>query len=179
MGPNILILPGYGSSGPAHWQTVWEQTNPRFERVNQRDWEFPVCREWVETLDRAVTRTQGRAVLVAHSLACLAVAHWAAESDDRVQGALLVAPPDPESAHFPPQALGFQPVPQKSFPFNSIVVASSNDPYGSIEFAGHCAEAWGAEFVDIGPLGHINSESRLGDWPEGFALLRRLMTQAY
>jgi predicted alpha/beta hydrolase family esterase len=28
--------------------------------------------------------------------------------------------------------------------------------------------------VSIGPAGHINGESGLGDWPEGRALLERL-----
>ncbi|HUL14022.1 MAG TPA: alpha/beta hydrolase [Methylococcaceae bacterium] len=175
---NVLILPGYGGSGPRHWQTLWETTHPRFRRVNQRDWQFPVCREWVETLEREVARTGGRSVLVAHSLACLTVAHWAATSGLKIRSALLVAPPDPESPHFPQQASGFHPIPLRPFTFKSIVVASSNDPYGSIGFARRRAEAWDAEFVDAGPIGHINSESRLGHWPYGFSLLKMLLTQA-
>ena len=30
--------------------------------------------------------------------------------------------------------------------------------------------------VDVGFLGHINSDSFLGDWPQGLALLERLLT---
>jgi predicted alpha/beta hydrolase family esterase len=33
---------------------------------------------------------------------------------------------------------------------------------------------WGAAITEIGPRGHINGESGLGDWPEGLALLRGL-----
>ncbi len=37
----VLVLPGWQNSGPRHWQTLWEQQNPIFLRVQQRDWEFP------------------------------------------------------------------------------------------------------------------------------------------
>jgi predicted alpha/beta hydrolase family esterase len=36
------------------------------------------------------------------------------------------------------------------------------------------AADWGATFYNIGPRGHINAESGLGDWDEGLALLRSL-----
>jgi predicted alpha/beta hydrolase family esterase len=31
--------------------------------------------------------------------------------------------------------------------------------------------------IDCGMSGHINTDSRLGDWPEGFALLQELMKE--
>ena len=34
---------------------------------------------------------------------------------------------------------------------------------------------WGSRLVDIGPAGHINGDSGLGDWPEGKRLLRHLI----
>jgi predicted alpha/beta hydrolase family esterase len=37
------------------------------------------------------------------------------------------------------------------------------------------AADWGAELVDAGPAGHLNADSKLGDWPAGLALLQRLM----
>ena len=37
------------------------------------------------------------------------------------------------------------------------------------------AAAWGSEFVDAGPLGHLNADSGLGDWPEAHERLKRLM----
>ena len=36
------------------------------------------------------------------------------------------------------------------------------------------AKAWGAELVDIGNAGHINTASGYGEWPEGERLLQRL-----
>ena len=35
--------------------------------------------------------------------------------------------------------------------------------------------AWGSELVDLGHAGHINSDSGLGDWDAGHALLQQLM----
>lgn len=169
-----LIIPGIGNSDHAHWQTLWEAANPGFVRVQQRDWNKPVCDEWVNMLKEAVEKIGDSPVLVAHSLGCLCVAHWAKRTSFKVKGALLVAPPDPKEAGFPSEATDFSPVPLHPFAFPSIVVASSNDPYGSLAFARSCAKAWGSRFVNIGPVGHINSESGLGNWPEGLTLYQEL-----
>ncbi|MDR4460317.1 MAG: alpha/beta hydrolase [Nitrospirales bacterium] len=169
-----LIHPGIGDSGHAHWQTLWESANPEFIRVEQKDWDKPICDEWVNGLEQAVAKIGENPVLVAHSLGCLCVAHWAVRTSLIIKGALLVAPPNPEGIDFPSEAQGFSPVPLVSFGFPSIVVASSNDPYGSLEFARVCAAAWESRFVNIGAAGHINSESGLGKWPEGWALYQEL-----
>jgi len=174
MNTTALILPGIGNSGPAHWQSLWEAANPSFVRVQQRDWDNPVCEEWLEVLEKSVARFGASAVLVAHSLACLLVAHWAARTQLTVKGALLVAPPDPDGPDFPKEAVGFSPLPGKPITFPSIVVASSNDPYGNLEFAKSCALAWGSRFVGAGAVGHINSSSGLGEWRAGFALFQQL-----
>jgi predicted alpha/beta hydrolase family esterase len=173
MSSHVLILPGIGSSGPAHWQTLWEGDRS-FYRVEPRDWEHPRCGEWVASLERAVARFGGDSVLVAHSLGCLLAVHWAAQSSRRVKAALLVAPPDPEAPAFPPSAEGFSPLPAIALPFPSLLAASRDDPFGSLEFARSAAAAWGSEFVDVGAAGHVNAASGLGAWPEGRALLRRL-----
>ncbi|HQR93348.1 MAG: hypothetical protein B7Y15_03100 [Bacteroidetes bacterium 24-39-8] len=49
-----LILPGLGNSGPAHWQTYFEQSAPNFKRVEQTEWDAPNCATWIDTIDRAV-----------------------------------------------------------------------------------------------------------------------------
>lgn len=170
-----LVLPGRGNSEPEHWQSLWEAADPAFQRVQQRDWTQPICQEWCRTLEAAI-RAQGSTppILVAHSLACVMVAHWALRSDRPVKAALLVAPSNPERPDFDRRALGFTPVPRRPLPFPSILVASSNDPRGTLEYAAACAEAWGSRFVNIGAAGHINAESGLGDWPLGQSLYREL-----
>lgn len=170
-----LILPGVGDSESAHWQTAWERSNSRFQRVRQRDFDHPVCAEWTAVLDKAVEVSGPDVILVAHSLGCLLVAHWAEETPRKIGAALLVAVPDPSGPNFPKQAIGFARVPDKRLPFPSIVVASSNDPYGPIDFAERCASSWGSRFENLGPAGHINAASKLGDWPDGFRLLQSLV----
>jgi predicted alpha/beta hydrolase family esterase len=48
----------------------------------------------------------------------------------------------------------------------------------SLEQARSYADAWGSAFVDVGNTGHINSDSNLGAWPAGYALLETLRTGA-
>lgn len=170
----LLICPGIGNSGPEHWQSRWERANPDFVRIAQRDWDKPVCAEWTAVLESTVQRLGPSVVVVAHSLACLAVAHWAARPHAPIRAALLVAVPDPAGAAFPVEASGFSPLPMQPFSFPSIVVSSSDDPYGSSEHAAACAAAWGSRLVEIGAAGHINASSNLGDWPAGLALLQQL-----
>ena len=173
----ILIVPGLGGSGPEHWQTHWEQRDPRCVRVQQDDWERPEREAWCARLEQAVRDAQSEVVLVAHSLGCLTVAHWAREgSVQAVRGALLVAPPDVESSTRCPLTLSsFAPAPRETLPFPSILVASRDDVYADIDRVRELAGAWGARVVDVGEQGHINAESRLGAWQQAQALLAELL----
>ncbi len=174
MATPVLVLPGFGNSGPDHWQTRWEQRHPDWRRVDLGQWEAPICTDWVARLNEAVRRCAAPPVFIAHSLGCLLVSHWVQQSAATIHGALLVAIPEPGTTGFPPTAHGFTPVPMQPFQFPSIVVASANDPFGSSAFARRCAMAWGSRFVDVGAAGHINADSRLGDWSEGYALVESL-----
>jgi predicted alpha/beta hydrolase family esterase len=171
----ILLLPGLYDSGPDHWQSHWERTLPDATRVVQRDWETPARAEWVATLERAVEESGPDTVLVGHSTGCALIAFWAAETTRTVRGALLVAPSDTERAGYPKGPTGWRPMPMSRLPFPSIVVASTNDEYASLDRARDFAEAWGSSFLNIGAVGHINSASQLGDWPGGRKLLGELM----
>lgn len=174
---NFLILPGYGGSGPDHWQTRWERANLHFKRVEAPDWEHPVRDVWVKNLDNAVRSAGPGVVLVAHSLACLQVAHWASEHADTARGiraALLVAPPDPSAPVYPDTIIGFAPVPGIPFPFRATVVYSTDDPYATEAWTQRMARVWGASAVSVGARGHINAASGLGAWSEGMKLLDEL-----
>lgn len=168
----ILIHPGLFNSGDGHWQTLWEDMLPNAHRVQQRNWDTPVRDEWVDTLDAAIASADGQVVIAAHSLGCATTAWWAAMHSSRphaskVKAALLVAPPDVERAGAPEPVAGFAPMPRIRLPFKSLVVASSDDPWCELAQAKEWANDWGAGIHDIGARGHINSESGLGDWPQG------------
>jgi serine hydrolase len=171
----ILTLPGINGSGSGHWQTLWERSVPGARRVTAPDWDRPVCAEWVETLERAVADAGRDVILVAHSLGCLQVVHWARDTRLSVRGALLVAPPDPGGPAFPAAAVGFAPVPPGRLPFPSTLIHSADDPYASAAFVRRCADDWGSRLVEISPCGHINADSGLGDWAEGRRWLEGLM----
>lgn len=171
----VLLLPGWLNSGPTHWQSRWEAAHG-FTRVEQNDWQWPRRGDWMARLDEVLLADDAPAQLVAHSLGCQLVAAWAAHSRhrQRVQGALLVAPPDTEREDTPPQLFNWRPMLRQRLPFPSIVVASSDDPFCSLDRARAIAADWGSAFDAIGARGHVNGDSGLGDWPEGLALLRRL-----
>ena len=170
--PRIIIVPGWRNSSPEHWQSLWAQTLPNVERVEQNDWLTPKREDWVRTLEALILSRPEPVIVVAHSLGCITTTHLGAEAAARIRSALLVAPADPERrAHL----ADFAPVPYQLLPYRSVLVASSNDPYCPIRLAGAYARAWGSEFVRLQNAGHINVESVYGPWPLGFALLQSLI----
>ena len=180
--PTVLTVPGLNGSGASHWQTLWEQSRPDTSRVDLGMWNVPHRNAWVTKLDQAVSQARAPVILVGHSLGCLAIAWWATLSPQPygwpVAGALLVAPADVDRADARPELSGFAPTPRGPLPFPSITVASSDDPWVSIERAHSMAVDWGSHFVDIGSHGHINAASGLGWWPEGQELLGRVIEAA-
>ncbi|AOY00405.1 DinB family protein [Jeongeupia sp. USM3] len=171
---SILIVPGYGGSGPAHWQSRWQALHSECMRVEQADWEAPDLDAWIAQLDAAVLAAGPDVRIAAHSLGCLLVAHWAARSPRPVAGALLVAVPDPAGGEFPLAAAGFGPVPTARLPFAATMIASRNDPYAGWAFSRQVATDWGVQLVDAGERGHLNADSGLADWAEGWCLLQGL-----
>ena len=169
---DVITLAGLWNSGPQHWQSLWEQKHPGWKRAPHRDWNNPACDEWVAEVDAAIAQSEGPPVLVAHSLACVTVAKWAAAGSPlRIAGAFLVAPSDVDAPGYPVEAEGFGPMPMEKLPFPSIVIASSNDEYVTLDRARAIAAAWGSKFVEIGDAGHINGASGYGEWPEGERML--------
>lgn len=174
---DILIVPGWSSSGHDHWQSRWERTLKTARRIEQESWLEPEREAWVGRIIETAVETTRPIVLVAHSLGVAAVAHVAGRIPKGfVSGAFLVAPADVDNAASWPEteglmldgnASGFAPLPLAPFPFPSVLIASSTDPYCTIDRAKTLADAWGATLVEAGDAGHINSASGHGPWPEG------------
>ena len=171
----VLLVPGIQNSGPTHWQTLWQARHPHVTRVMQRDWDHPVCSEWVDALDLAVQTAAEPPIVVAHSLGCLVVAHWMARSASPLHAVLLVAVPDPEGTAFPREALGFAPTPRSLRGTRLRLVSSTDDPYASPPYTQRLLTDWGdgVEHTCLGAMGHLNANRGLGDWPEGWAWVER------
>lgn len=174
---DTIVLPGIGGSGPDHWQTHWQTANPSFRRFAPGDWLQPDLEVWVDALERSIRDLPAPPLIIAHSLSCLLVAHSAQRGIGPIRGAFLVAVPDPGTDCFPEAAQSFRAVPEDPLPFPALVVASSDDPYGSLTHAHRCATLWGADFAGIGPCGHINAASNLGAWPDGFSMFQQFRTR--
>ncbi|WP_332776669.1 RBBP9/YdeN family alpha/beta hydrolase [Polaromonas sp.] len=171
----IIIVPGWRDSGPGHWQTLWAERLEGAVRVQQDDWITPARKAWVASIARTIVLQNEPVVIVAHSLGCIATTHLPPDAVARIQGALLVAPADPERRAV---LSDFAPVPYQKLPYRSVLVASSNDPFCPVRLAGAYARAWGSEFVRMQDAGHINVESGHGEWPLGMALLQSLAGDA-
>jgi len=171
-----LTIPGVTNSSPQHWQSLWEKQFPeRFRRIGQKEWNTPVCADWIEKIEEDVQKTNPeKVILVAHSLGCTAVAHWARKFGTKIKGAFLVAPSDCEAATYNFDTKGFAPIPLEKLSFKSLVAASSNDEYVSLERAGQFADAWGSSFINVGAKGHINFGAGFGEWNEGLEILKKL-----
>lgn len=168
----LLTIPGYTSSGPRHWQSLWEQADSSMTRVEQEDWDNPDVETWSASIEAAVRKADRPVVLVAHSCGSTAVGHWAARNPTKIAGALLVAPPDTDRSDLDDPVKRFALHRLEPLPFPTLVVASEDDPYCTFDRARHLATAWGARLVSAGKAGHISTASGHGLWPEGKRLLK-------
>lgn len=168
----VLIVPGLHGSGPTHWQSWFEQQLPGARRVVQDDWERPCLSDWAKRVGEIVDSEPEPVWIVAHSFGCLASVTAAFVRPERIRGALLVAPADPQRFHEPAALL------EERLAFPSLVVASTNDPWVRADVAAHWAGQWGSEHLNIGPAGHINVDAGFGPWPQGLELFNQLRQRA-
>ncbi|MBF4470027.1 RBBP9/YdeN family alpha/beta hydrolase [Flavobacterium sp. HJJ] len=177
MTPHLLIIPGLGDSDEKHWQSYWLQKFTNSTKVIQDNWDEPQLSEWLARLNETIKKINEPTILVAHSLAVSLIMHWAAQnSSPNIIGAMLVAPADVDSpAHTPDFLRHFSPIPTQTVSFPTLVIGTENDTYMSLERAKELATHWGSDFINIGQLGHINSDSNLEYWEEGQNYLQLLI----
>ncbi|GAA3090795.1 putative alpha/beta hydrolase family esterase [Kribbella aluminosa] len=176
----FIIIPGLDGSDEHHWQSVWEASLPAV-RIQPTSWSAPDLTDWSNAITRAAEDTTGDIIFITHSLGCHALAHWLTSADTaasrrplsaRVRGAFLVAPPDPLAPTFPVDRLPtFTSLPAVALGVPAVLVASTDDPYCTIDAATRLANSWQAPLIPLDHLGHINTETNLGPWPPGHHLL--------
>ncbi|MBO4210108.1 RBBP9/YdeN family alpha/beta hydrolase [Micromonospora echinofusca] len=173
-----LLVPGRGAPRPEHWQQRWADAHPDWRWAPPPPGPPLVLDERVAALHAAVGADDEPAVLIAHSGGCLVVATWADRHTGPVRAALLVAPPhlDPRwrpGPDDPPDEPAWV-MPRRRLPFRAVVVASRTDPWATFDQARGYAGDWGADLVDAGDAGHLDTASGYGPWPEGERLLASL-----
>ena len=174
---SILVIAGYSGAaaiGEGHWQQRMVSKLSAAKIVEQDDWFYGSLSKAVGALVAAVKVTDRPVVFVAHSAGCILVAHAVGALRDagviaQVKGAFLVAPPSQQELEKlePKIDAEMVKVPRDPLPFVSIVIASSNDHFSTLEQSADIASAWGSDFVNAGEQGHINIDSGHGPWPEG------------
>jgi predicted alpha/beta hydrolase family esterase len=170
----FVIIPGLDGSDEHHWQSRWESEwlTPAV-RIHPSSWSAPDLADWSDAITRAVDGTTDDIIFITHSLGCHAVASWLATCGTaRVRGAFMVAPPDPLAATFPVERLPtFASLPAVALSIPSVLIASTDDPYCDLTGAVRLADGWATPLITLDQLGHINSSSNIGTWPEGRHLL--------
>lgn len=175
---DILILPGLGGGDPGTWYHRWLPRLQTARRIEQPDFWQPDKDVWVGNVQAAVAAAERPVVLVAHSAGVITAVHAAPRfGEGKVRGAFLVAPPDLESClDAYPQANALLPAPIEPLPFQSLVIASRDDPYCAYDKAERFAAAWGSRMIDAGNSGHLNADSGHGPWPEGSLAFARFVS---
>jgi predicted alpha/beta hydrolase family esterase len=168
----ILIVPGLRNSDEQHWQSLWQTRLPNSKRIQVDDWSTADLDKWKAGIRAELNKLDKPAVIIAHSFGTLASASIAAELPDKVAALFLVAPADPDKFHIT------QRLPKTPLRVPAKIIASSNDPWLTDSKAAYWALQWGTDFLRLKNVGHINSESNLGFWPEGVQLLRQLLRNA-
>ncbi len=168
----VVIVPGLRNSDERHWQSLWQARLPASKRIHVDDWNTPNLAAWCAGIKTELDKLDRPAVLIAHSFGTLASAAIAAEFPEKIAALLLVAPADPDKFGIADK------LPQDFLAVDAKVIASSDDPWMSETKAAYWALLWGADYLRIKNVGHINSESKLGLWQEGVTQLHQLIRKA-
>ena len=171
-GHRVLIVPGLRNSDDRHWQSLWHKQIPNSSRIELDNWEIADLEKWRNAIKKSLNEINEPVVLIAHSFGALASASIAAEFPKKIVAVLLVAPADPDKFGIRSK------LPQRLLQVPVKIIASDDDPWISDAKAAFLALLWGADFLRIKQLGHINSDSNIGFWAEGINELRQLVRKA-
>ncbi len=168
----VVIVPGLRNSNEHHWQSLWQTRLPESKRIHVDDWNTPDLGAWRAGIKAELDKLDRPAVIIAHSFGTLASAVIAAEFPEKIAALFLVAPADPTKFGITEQ------LPHDFLPVATKIIASSDDPWMTETKAAYWALLWGADYLRLKNVGHINSDSNLGFWHEGVALLYQLVHKA-
>ena len=163
-----LLVPGLDGGGSGHWLSWFETVLPKTARAVQQDYKNMDLAEWAAAVRWQLDRIPDRVWIIAHGFGCLAAVRAAADVADRIEGAMLVAPFDPDNLR-----LAWM-LPEEPLGFPAVIVASSNDPHMRLSKAALWASFWSCEFVNVGRAGGVDPASGYGPWAAGLAIFEDL-----
>lgn len=166
----VIIVPGLRNSDERHWQSKWCSQLPESLRVTLPEWETPDLAKWQHGIREQLRFARKPVVLIAHSFGTLASASLANDYAAHLAGLFLVAPADPDKFGISDR------LPASQLVVPTTLISSTNDPWLTAEKAYHLAAQWNAKHVQLNNVGHINSDSHLGEWLEGQEQLALFIT---
>ncbi|HEX3018983.1 MAG TPA: alpha/beta hydrolase [Chitinispirillaceae bacterium] len=173
----IFTVPGLYGSGTRHWQTRWEKLYG-FSRIEQNDWDNPEYSKWDKLFCQKLAESgSNQVILVAHSLGCHLILKSFIHVNQWIKGIFFVAPPDLKSTTIKKDLYSFHIDTPYRVDVPAYLIYSENDPFASAEYSEKLGHIFGLHTINIGKHGHINSDSDIGNWDEGYALFKRLIRQ--
>lgn len=181
----VLIVPGLRDYVAEHWQTHLEACLEKVRSVPPLQIDKLNCAKRVDAIQAELDQITGPVILVAHSAGVLMTVHWSAKNQHQdqcqIKGALLVTPPDlhqnwPDNYPSPDvlRQEGWDPLPTEKLPFPTIVIGSTNDHLATLDAVTEMADVWGAEFINLGEVGHLNPAAGYGPWPQAEEFIQQL-----
>ena len=184
---HTIIVPGVGGSDSDHWQSWLQRELMSCSRVQQKDWNLPILKDWMKSFVTLVAKTEAPIQIVAHSFGCLtSVAALAQhpELTSKIKKLILVAPANP--ARFGANGFARNSPNDYATYFHQLKIAvptemiiSENDPWLNFDDALALAKAWRIKPRNLGQVGHINVASGFRSFPEIYDYLISEPQHAY
>lgn len=166
-GYRALIVPDLHNNGSTHWQTVWQQSIPRANRIRLHDWHTADWVKWRNSIIASLISIDEPVVLIAEGFGALAAASVAAEYPAKVIALLLVDPADADQFDIRKK------LPKKALPIpTKIVIRNSFNTEAGAKSA-LLALLWNADFH------HAADDTVAGEvdyWPTGVQALNNLVS---
>lgn len=172
----ILILHGWEGSPQPHWQD-WLSRELASDGFAVYFPQLPFAatprkKVWLETLQECMELFSPD-IVVCHSLGCILWLHYAhRHADSHPKKLLLVAPPSISTKIKAVDTFFPYPLPRLKADA-ALLVASTNDPYLTVEEAQKLSGSFGIELKLFENTGHINSASGFGPWPWALEWIRQ------
>lgn len=169
MKKRVLILHGWGGSNFPHWQS-WlageiAKDYGTVSFLEFSDYEFPNFGVWKKELLEHMKEFKPD-IVICHSLAnTLWFQLCNANAIEKIEKLYLVAPPSLNSKIAEIESFFPLDMPTNPHAKETLLVASTNDPYMSMGEAKELQESLGVEMIVLEDAGHINADSGYGEWP--------------